>query len=356
MKLSYNVVVYCEVMNLVIAVDAMGGDNAPREIVLGAVKASEFIEGKILLVGKEEVISEILTNEKYDKSKIEIINATEVIENDEKPTVAIRTKKDSSMVRAFGLLASGEADALVSAGSTGALLTGAVHFLKRIKGISRPALVPTLPSANDNFVIADSGANAVCKPQNLLQFAIMGSAYAKNVLGKENPRVGLLNIGAESGKGTDLVKEAYDLLKESSLNFVGNVEARDGVMGECDVVVCDGFSGNVLLKATEGTGLVLFKNVKEVFMGSIVTKFAALLLKKSLYKLKKKMDYKEYGGAPFLGVTKCVIKAHGTSDAKTIMHTIKQAENFAKSNFLSELCETMEKYSAEEEGGAEGGI
>ena len=341
---------------MVIAVDAMGGDNAPKEIVLGAVLASRVIKGKILLVGKEEVISEILSNEKYDNEKIEIINATEVIENDEKPTVAIRSKKDSSMVRAFSLLAEGSADALVSAGSTGALLTGAVHFLKRIKGISRPALVPALPSANDNFVIADSGANAVCKPRNLLEFGIMGSAYAKHVLGKENPRVGILNIGAESGKGNELVKEAYDILESSPLNFVGNVEARDPVMGKCDVVVCDGFSGNVLLKATEGTGLVLFKNVKEVFMGSMVTKFAALLLKKGLYKLKKKMDYKEYGGAPFLGVTKCVIKAHGTSDAKTIMHTIKQAENFAESDFLAELQKTMESCSAEEEGGAEGGI
>ncbi len=341
---------------MVIAIDAMGGDNAPKEIVRGAAMASLVIDGKILVVGEEKTISDILANEKYDKEKIEIINATEVITNDDKPTSAIRTKKDSSMVRAFNLLAEGKADALVSAGSTGALLTGAIHFLKRIEGVSRPALVPTLPSDKDNFIIVDTGANTNCKPKNLLEFAIMGSIYAQRVLGKENPEIGLLNIGAEAGKGNELVKEAYELLQNSGLNFVGNVEGRDPVMGACDVVVCDGFSGNILLKATEGTGLVLFKNVKELFLSGIVSKLAALMLKKGIYKLKKKMDYKEYGGAPFLGVTKCVIKAHGTSDAKTIMHTIKQADAFAKSDFILKLQEEMAKYSAVEEGGADSGI
>ena len=338
---------------MVIAIDAMGGDNAPVEIVHGAALASLNVDCKILVVGDEAAISEILKTEKYDKNKIEIINATEVITNDDKPTSAIRTKKDSSLVRAFNLLSEGKADALVSAGSTGALLTGAIHFLKRIDGVSRPALVPTLPSDKDNFIIVDTGANTNCKPKNLLEFGIMGSIYAQKVLGKENPRIGLLNIGAEEAKGNDLVKESYELLKNSGLNFVGNVEARDPVMGQCDVVVCDGFSGNILLKATEGTGLVLFKNVKELFLSNLVSKIAALMLKKGIYKLKKKMDYKEYGGAPFLGVTKCVIKAHGTSDAKTIMHTIKQANNFASSDFIQTLQEEMAKFSASEEGGAE---
>lgn len=341
---------------MVIAIDAMGGDNAPLEIVRGAAMASLQIDSKICVVGDEKVISEILSKEEYDKTKIDIINATEVIGNDEKPTTAIRTKKDSSLVRAFNILADGEADALVSAGSTGALLTGAVHFLKRIDGVSRPALCATLPSDKDNFVIVDTGANLNCRPQNLLQFAIMGSIYAESVLGKKNPRVGILNVGAENEKGNDLVKAAFELLSESGLNFIGNVEARDPIMGECDVVVCDGFSGNILLKSTEGTGLVLFKYVKQIFLSSIVSKFAALLLKKGIYKLKKKMDYKEYGGAPFLGVTKCVIKAHGTSDAKTVMHTIKQAEVFAKSNFLAKLESEMEKASAAEEGGAENNV
>lgn len=337
---------------MVIAVDAMGGDNAPKEIVLGAVMASKKIDGKIILVGKEDVISEILSNEEYDKSKLEIVNATEVISNDDKPTSAIRVKKDSSMVVAYNLLSEGVADAIVSAGSTGALLTGAVHFLKRIDGISRPALAPTVPSDKDSFIIVDSGANTNCKAQNLLQFAVMGSIYAKNVLKKENPRVGLLNVGAESAKGTDLCKETYELLSESGLNFIGNVEARDPVMGEVDVVVCDGFSGNVLLKAIEGTGLVLFNNVKEVFKSSKIAMLAALLVKKGLYKLKKKLDYTEYGGAPFLGVKKCVIKAHGTSNAKTICSTIVQADNFAKSNFIEELEESMKSIAAKE-GGAD---
>jgi len=333
-----------------IAVDAMGGDKAPAEIVRGVALASKKIDGKILLVGKENEIKDILLKEDYNKDKIEIINATEVIENEDKPTSAIRTKKDSSMVIAFKLLAEGEADALVSAGSTGALLTGAIHFLKRIDGVARPALAPTLPSDKDNFIIVDSGANTSCKAQHLLQFAIMGSIYAKNVLGKENPRIGLLNIGAENSKGTELCKETFELLSQSNLNFVGNVEARDPVSGACDVVVCDGFSGNVLLKATEGTGLVLFNNVKEVFKSSPISYLAALLVKKGLYKLKKKLDYKEYGGAPFLGVTKCVIKAHGTSDAKTVCSTIMQADGFAKSNFIAELEESM-KSMAETEGG-----
>ena len=223
---------------------------------------------------------------------------------------------------------------MVSAGSTGALLAGSIHFLKRLPGVLRPALAPFLPSDKNGFLIVDGGANTNSRPDHLLQFAIMGSIYAEKVMGIENPRVGLLNIGAEDEKGNELTKAAFEILSQSDLNFIGNIEGRDPIMGTVDIVVCDGFAGNVLLKATEGAGLVLFKSLKEVMLGSMKNKIAALMMKNGLKELKKKYDYKEYGGAPFLGVSSCVIKAHGTSDALSVASAVKQANDFAASGAL----------------------
>lgn len=322
---------------MTVAVDAMGGDKAPLEIVKGAAMASQTTKDKILLVGNENVISNILSGLEYNKDKLEIVHASEVITNEDKPTVAIRKKTDSSLVKCFSLLVDGSADAMVSAGSTGALLAGSIHFLKRIKGIKRPALVPYVPNDKNGFILVDGGANTNSRPENLLQFAIMGSVYAEKVLKVKHPKVGLLNIGSEELKGNELVRNTFNLLVDSGLNFAGNIEAREAMLGEVDVVVCDGFAGNILLKAVEGTGLILFKNLKEILTSGTLSKIAALLLKKGLYSLKKKYDYKEHGGAPFLGVSSCVVKAHGSSDAKSVAYAIKQASDIAASGAIEAI-------------------
>lgn len=322
---------------MTVAVDAMGGDKAPLEIVKGAAMASQTTKDKILLVGNENVISNILSGLQYNKDKLEIVHASEVITNEDKPTVAIRKKTDSSLVKCFSLLVDGSADAMVSAGSTGALLAGSIHFLKRIKGIKRPALVPYVPNDKNGFILVDGGANTNSRPENLLQFAIMGSVYAEKVLKVKHPKVGLLNIGSEEVKGNELVRNTFNLLVDSGLNFAGNIEAREAMLGEVDVVVCDGFAGNILLKAVEGTGLILFKNLKEILTSGTLSKIAALLLKKGLYSLKKKYDYKEHGGAPFLGVSSCVVKAHGSSDAKSVAYAIKQASDIAASGAIEAI-------------------
>lgn len=326
---------------MIVALDAMGGDNAPRDIVHGAVLASKQLNGKIMLVGDEVQINNYLSTLEYDKTKINVIHTTEVITNEDKPTTAIKKKKDSSLVKCFDLLLDNQADAMVSAGSTGALLVGAVHFLKRIKGISRPALAPFVPNAKNGFLIVDGGANTNTKPDNLLQFAVMGSVYANKVLKRDNPKIGLLNIGTEEAKGNELAKSTFSLLSESNLNFVGNVEARDTLSGMIDVVVCDGFAGNVLLKAIEGTAITLFSDVKEMFLKNTSSKLAAFMLKSGIKDLKHKYDYREYGGAPFLGVGSPVIKAHGTSDAMSIASAVIQANEFAESHALDELEEQI---------------
>lgn len=333
---------------MAVAVDAMGGDKAPFEIVKGAAMASFTNTDKILLVGNENKIKSILSGLEYNKDKLEIVNATEVITNDDKPTTAIRTKTDSSLVKCFSLLVNGVADGMVSAGNTGALLAGSMRFLKRIKGIKRSALVPFVPNDKNGFVLVDGGANTNSRAENLLQFAIMGSIYAEKVIGVSHPKVGLLNIGSEELKGNELAKNAFELLSESGLNFIGNIEAREAMFGDVDVVVCDGFAGNILLKTVEGTGLVLFKNLKEILVSDIKSKFAALLLKKGLSKLKKKYDYKEHGGAPFLGVTSCVIKAHGSSDAKSIAYAIRQVADISASGVLAAIAGQIKISEAED--------
>lgn len=326
-----------------IVVDAFGGDYAPQEIVAGAVKALQKNEKlNVVLVGDKEKITEILQNLIFVSERLEIVHAPDVVTMDESPTVAIRTKKTSSIVVAYDYLKQNDdAVALVSAGSTGATLTGAVLKLGRVKGISRPALAPILPTMNDGQVmLLDCGANAECKAENLLDFGIMGNEYMK-AMGVKKPRIALLNIGTEEEKGSEMVKQAYELLKKSKLNFIGNIEARDVMRGNVDVVVSDGFAGNVCLKTIEGTAEMLFGELKSITKSSFKAKLGALMLKKNLYGLKDKYDYKKVGGAPLLGVAKIVLKCHGNSKAESIATTIEQAYTLAKNKLIEKMTKAV---------------
>ncbi len=328
-----------------IVVDAFGGDFAPLEIVSGAVKALQANEKlKIVLVGDKDRITEILESLVFVSDRLEIVHAPDVVTMDDVPTVAIRTKKTSSIVVAYDYLKNNDdAVALVSAGSTGATLAGAVLKLGRIKGISRPALAPILPTVNDKGVmLLDCGANADCKAENLLHFAIMGNEYMKAV-GVKNPRIALLNIGTEEEKGSEMIKEAYQLLKNSKLNFVGNIEARDILRGSVDVIVSDGFSGNIALKTIEGVGEVLFGELKDIVKTSFRAKLGGLLLKKNLKGIKSKYDYQKLGGAPMLGVSKIVLKCHGNSKAETIAKTIEQAYALGENKMIEKVTKAVEK-------------
>lgn len=313
-----------------IAVDAFGGDHAPLAIVKGAVAAAKALSDEIILVGKETEINEILKNENVPEELVTVRHASEVIGTGEHPVEATRTKKDSSLMVALKMVKDGEADAVVSAGNTGAYLAGAFRVLGRIKGIKRPALTTVMPSVGDHpGVILDVGANADCRPQQLVQFAQMGSIYAEHILGIESPRVALLNIGAEEAKGNALTKETHLLLKEEkSLHFIGNIEPRDVLSGAADVIVCDGFTGNVVIKLIEGTAGTLFSQLKKVFYQSFITKLAAGILKPGLKTIKDKMDYSEYGGAPFLGIDGVVFKAHGSSDESAFENAVRAASAY----------------------------
>ena len=325
-----------------ILIDAMGGDNSPDEIIKGWVQTVDELESEIILIGDESKINEKV-KDFYGKDsiaevnpKLTVKNASEVISNHESPTEAIRSKKDSSMVVGFKMLKDGEGDVFISAGSTGAFMAGGLLLVGRIKGIDRPALCPILPShSGKGFMLIDSGANTNCRPNNLLQFAQMGSVYMKNVKHIENPVVGLLNIGAEEGKGNDLMKETYAKLDEDeSINFYGNVEGRYMFDDDVDVVVTDGFTGNVALKTIEGMGLMITKLLKEELTKSWWSSFLTLLLKPYLKKFKKRMDYSEYGGALLLGIKKPMVKCHGSANAKMVKFTLHQAEEFAKNNVV----------------------
>lgn len=321
-----------------IVVDGMGGDNAPKAIVGGVVEAINEFNVEIAITGDKELLEQEFADYEFDRSKLEIIHTTEVIENEDKPIQAIRRKKDSSMVVALNLVKENKADAIVSAGSTGALLTGATLIVGRIKGIDRPCLCPCMPNIKGGMtIIADSGANADCKPRNLSEFAMMSNIYLKKVLGMENPRIGLGNIGSEEGKGNELVKSAYNELKTMDLNFVGNIEGRDVIESKADVIVCDGFTGNIMLKTCEGVAMGMMKLIKETLMSSFKGKLGALLIKEDMRKLKAFLDYSEYGGAPFLGVKGGVIKAHGSSNSKAIKNAIKQAINFTEGNVVEDI-------------------
>lgn len=324
-----------------IAVDAMGGDNAPYEIIKGTVEAVNEFGANVVLVGIQQTIEEELKKYTYDKEKIEVINATEVISTDEVPTTAIRRKKDSSMVVGLNLVKDGRAAAFVSAGSTGALLTGATVIIGRIKGIERPALGTCLPTTNGFTFLLDSGANVDCKANYLVQFAKMASVYVENVMGIKNPKVAIANIGAEKEKGNTLVKEAHELLEEvEGINFTGNIESREIPFGEADVVVCDGFVGNTILKLSEGLSLALLGIIKEeITQGAY--KLAAAALKKPFKNIKKRFDSEEVGGAPFLGLKSLVVKAHGSSKAKGIKNAIKQCEIFVENDIVLKIEEKL---------------
>ncbi len=336
-----------------IAVDAFGGDNAPEAIVKGCVQATAKTSDDIILVGDETKLKELLAGENVPEGRITIRHASEVIETGEPPAEAVRRKKDSSMVVAIQLVKNGEADAVVSAGNTGAYLTGAFRYLGRMKGIKRPALTTPMPSVKDVGVILDAGANVDCRPEFLLQFAHMGAIYAEHVLGIKNPRVALLNIGAEEAKGNSLTKETYGLLKEADLNFIGNIEPRDVPYGMADVIVCDGFTGNVVIKLIEGTASALFTMLKGVFYKSIITKLAAMILKPGLKSIKAKMDYSEYGGVPLLGVDGVVFKAHGSSDAKAICNAVCAASTYLSAGVNDKIKEVLLSKNAEDEETAE---
>lgn len=327
----------------VIAIDAMGGDNAPIETVKGAVVASKTVKYNLALVGKEDIINAELSKYQYDKSKIQVVNATEIIENCDTPTEAIKTKKDSSMVVGMNMVKEGNAVAFVSAGNTGALLTGATIIVGRIKGVKRPALGTMLPTEKQRVLMLDSGANVDAKPEYLLQYAHMGSIYMEYVEGRKNPRVGLVNIGTESEKGNALVKEAYQLLdKAEGLNFAGNTEARDITLGNVDVIVCDAFVGNVILKVMEGLASTVLRLLKKALLSSIITKIGAFLSKPAFKRLKRDFfEYDDIGGAPFLGLKGLVVKAHGSSDAGAVAGAIKQCEKFIDADIVNKIAERM---------------
>ena len=322
-----------------IIIDAMGGDNAPGEIVKGAVRAKKELGVDITLVGREEDVRACL--EKEGCTGIEIVDAREVVTMEDDPSTATRRKKDSSMTVALNLLRDGKGDAVVSAGSTGALLTGATLIVKRIKGIRRAAMAPVLPAGEHGIMLIDCGANVECTPEYLLQFAYMGSFYAKKMMGCPNPRVGLLNVGTEDSKGGELQHQTFALLKEAGeqgrINFVGNVEGTGVFEGAADVVVTDGFTGNVLLKATEGTIKFLMKSLKGVFYKSPKNKLAALVLKKDLSAMKKSMDVNEVGGTAFIGISKPVIKAHGSSNAASLFAAVRQAIAFVDAGVVADI-------------------
>ena len=330
-----------------ILIDAMGGDHAPDAIVRGAIDAAKEFDVQIVLVGRGETILKSLGNLGLDTlpKGVEVANADDVVDMHDDPATVIRARKDSSMVVGLRMLAEGQGDAFISAGSTGALLSAATLVVKRVKGIRRAALCPEIPNENKTLLI-DCGANAECTPEFLLQFAFLGTVYAKKVQGKANPTVGLLNIGTEDSKGTALQKETYGLLQKAHelglICFAGNVEARDVPLGAVDVVVADGFSGNILLKSIEGTAAFLGGLMKDMFKKNLLTKVAALLCKDGIAAFKKRMDYREVGGTMLLGITRPVVKAHGSSDARAIRSAVKQAMEAVRGDLTTELQASMQ--------------
>ncbi len=326
-----------------VAVDAMGGDNAPVEIVKGAVEAvQESKSVKVFLVGREDVIKAELAKYTYDESQIVVVHAQDVIETGEPPVMAIRRKKDSSIVKAMYLVKDGTCDAFVSAGSTGAVLVGGQVIVGRIKGVERPPLAPLIPTEKGVSLLIDCGANVDARPSHLVQFAKMGSIYMENVMGVKNPRVGLMNIGVEEEKGNALVKETYPLLKEcEDINFIGNVEARDIPSGAADVIVCEAFAGNVILKMYEGVSSALVRQIKGGMMSTLRSKIGALLVKPALKQTLKKFGTEEHGGAPLLGLNGLVVKTHGSSKSVEIKNSILQCITFKEQEINEKIKEKL---------------
>lgn len=329
-----------------IVVDAMGGDNAPQAVVKGCILARDEYNVEVLLSGREAEIKKIIDENTSSAKGIDIINAEEVITNDEKPVLALRRKKESSLVKALNAVKNKDADAIVSAGSTGALLSGGLLVIGRIEGVERPALATLIPSMKGGFsMLIDSGANVDCKPEFLYGFAVMGNIYMQKVMNIANPRISLANIGAEKGKGDKLTIGAYELLEKSQLplNFGGNIEAREILEGTADIIVCDGFVGNIILKSLEGTVSVLMGGIKQELNSTFISKIGGALIKSSLRNFKKKFDYKETGGAPLLGVKAPVIKAHGSSDHIAIKNAVRQAKVFLESDVNSLIEESIRR-------------
>ena len=331
-----------------VVVDAMGGDYSPNVNVIGSVQAVNKIDDvEVILVGDESVLNEQLSKFTYDKARLTVLHAPEVISCNDKPTEAIKTKKESSLVKSIELVKSSEdINALVSIGSTGALLAGAVLKIGRIKGVKRPAFCPVFPNVKGGIVgICDSGANVDCDSLQLSQFAIMSSIYLDKTFGVKNARVALLNNGVEEEKGDMLRKETHQKLKElhaeGKINFVGNMESRDLLTGEIDVVVCDGFSGNVLLKSTEGTCIELMKLIKKAFTKNLKNKLGALALKKDVMEIKDLLDYNKHGGAVLIGASKTIVKGHGSSNEEAVFHCIEQAYNMEKNNIREAIAEAV---------------
>ncbi len=324
---------------MIILVDAMGGDNAPEDIVNGSMDAINEAEGfDIVLVGDSRKIGRIINERKFDSPRLRVHHAGDVVTNEDKPTKAIRSKRDSSMVVAFRLLKENKGDVLLSAGNSGALMAGALFILGRMKGVDRPSLPAIVPTRTGNALIIDSGLNTVCKPVNFLQFGIMGSVYMKEIFNVDNPKVGLINVGAEQSKGNELIKQAHSLLAESSINFMGNIEGKDIMLGGVHVAVCDGFVGNVALKLLEGTAVYFFSNIKRILSKNFLNKIAAALIVKDIKKFSHRLDADEVGGAPILGVKGLVIKSHGSSNAKTIKNVIiNRAYALGKTSILKKL-------------------
>ena len=340
---------------MIILLDAMGGDNAPDANIKGAINAIKKVDTstEILLVGNEEIINSRV-KELYGKDniseiseRIKIHHTTETIEMEDTPTVAIKRKKDSSMVVGFNLLKEGKGDVFISAGNSGALLTGATLLVGRIKGIDRPALAGILPAYKSQLLLMDCGSNTNCKPINLLQFAQMSSIYLRNTFGIEKPAIGLLNIGTEETKGNELTKESYALLKEKAeeldINFIGNIEGRDAFSGKVDAIVTDGFTGNIFLKTTEGLGKFVKVSLTDSLKRNILSKLGSITCLPAINRFAKTMDYKVYGGALFLGVKKPVVKAHGSSDEKLFEYTVIQAEQFVKNKAVERMTEEFLK-------------
>lgn len=321
----------------VIAIDAMGGDYAPAEIVKGVASAVNKHDITILLVGDSDKINNEISQYNYKKENIQIIHADEVITGSDTPTEAIRNKKNSSMVVGLNLLKKGDAQGFISAGNTGALLIGATIIVGRIKGIERPAIGTVLPNKKNFTFLLDSGANADVKPSYLAQFAIMGSLYSENILNVKNPKVGLVNIGSEKGKGSELYKQSYKLFEEADINFIGNIEGNSIPLGAIDVAVCDGFVGNIILKNSEGLASALLSIIKTELTTGLKNKIAAALLKKAFINIKNKFDPSEYGGAPLLGLKSLVVKAHGNSNARAIENAIKQCVLFTENDIIGKI-------------------
>lgn len=334
---------------MIIAVDGMGGDFAPYAVVEGIVEAVKEQDINIIITGKKELIEAELKKYEYEREKIRILDTREVITTSESPVMALRRKKDSSLARALQLVKEGKADAAISAGSTGAIMSGATLIVGRIKGIERVALAPMIPGKNGAFMIIDTGANVDCKPHYLLQFSLMGKIYFENVLKIKEPSIGLVNIGTEEEKGNELTKNTYKLLKDMDFNFVGNVEPREATNGDVNILVCDGFVGNTILKTYEGVSLNLIHMIKEEIMKSTTSKLAGVFLKPVFKKIKSRLDYSEYGGSAFLGCKGICVKAHGSSNGKAFKNAIKQAVICYDNKVIDKIKFEIEKvYNREE--------